>query len=54
MKRVVRSVSVKGARDAVQRAIDAPTAEDAETILAAALRDAVGDAAFLRERPLLA
>jgi len=49
VKRVVRSVSVKHAREAVNRACDANTAEEAETILATALRSAVGDAHFLRD-----
>jgi hypothetical protein len=47
VKRVVRSVSVGAATEAVRRASDAPTAHEAEAILAAALREAVGDAHFL-------
>ncbi len=49
VKRVVRSVSVAHAREAVNRACDASTAEDAEAILSAALRSVVGDAHFLRD-----
>jgi phosphoenolpyruvate-protein phosphotransferase (PTS system enzyme I) len=49
VKRIVRSVSSERAYDAVTRAIDAPTAEDAESILRAELHAAVGDAHFLRE-----
>ncbi|MEX2178646.1 MAG: phosphoenolpyruvate--protein phosphotransferase [Gemmatimonadaceae bacterium] len=44
VKRVVRGVSAARARDAVERAIAAPTAEDAERLLAAELRAALGDA----------
>jgi phosphotransferase system enzyme I (PtsI) len=42
VKRVIRGVSVRQARAAVERAIDAPTAEDAETLLAAELRSLIG------------
>jgi phosphotransferase system enzyme I (PtsI) len=49
VKRVLRSVSAAHARDAVLRACDSSTPEDAEVILLAELRDAVGDAYFLRE-----
>lgn len=49
MKRVVRSVAVANARRAAQAACDAPTAEDAEALLLAELRVAVGDAYFLRD-----
>ena len=49
VKRVVRSVSASGARDAAMRACDAATAEEAEALLLAELRRAVGDAHFLRE-----
>jgi phosphotransferase system enzyme I (PtsI) len=49
VKRVVRSVSVRAARAAVERASDAATAHEAEAILASALREAVGDAHFLRD-----
>ena len=54
VKRVVRSVSAARAREAVTRACDALTAEDAEAILTAELRTALGDARFLRELPTLA
>ncbi|HJQ19176.1 MAG TPA: phosphoenolpyruvate--protein phosphotransferase [Gemmatimonadaceae bacterium] len=54
MKRVVRSVAVDAAREAVIRAADAGTAEQAEAILRDALRAAVGDAYFVRELPSLA
>jgi phosphotransferase system enzyme I (PtsI) len=54
VKRVVRSVSTARAREAVTRACDALTAEEAEAILSAELRTAVGDAYFLRELPTLA
>jgi phosphotransferase system enzyme I (PtsI) len=47
VKRVVRSVSVAGAREAVVRASDAATAQESESILEAALRAAVGDAHYL-------
>ena len=49
VKRVVRSVSVAAAREAVTLACDAATAEEAEILLSAALRAAVGDAHFLRD-----
>lgn len=49
VKRVVRSVSATSARDAALRACDATTAEEAEALLLAELRKAVGDAHFLRE-----
>jgi phosphotransferase system enzyme I (PtsI) len=49
VKRVVRSVSVAAAREAVDRACNAATAHEAEVILSSALRSAVGDAHFLRE-----
>ena len=49
VKRLVRSVSVASARDAVNRAVESSTAEDAEEILVAELRAAVGDAHFVRE-----
>ena len=48
VKRVVRGVSAERAADAVQRAIAAPTAEDAERLLAAELRAALGDATEVR------
>ena len=44
VKRVVRGVSAERARDAVERAIASPTAEDAERLLEAELRTALGDA----------
>ena len=43
VKRVVRGVSQAKARDAAQRACDAATAEDAEAVLLAELRAALGD-----------
>ncbi|MEX2155139.1 MAG: phosphoenolpyruvate--protein phosphotransferase [Gemmatimonadaceae bacterium] len=49
VKRVLRSVSAAHARDAALRACDSSTPEDAEVILLAELREAVGDAYFLRE-----
>jgi phosphoenolpyruvate-protein phosphotransferase (PTS system enzyme I) len=49
VKRVVRSVSVSAARAAAERASDASTAHEAEAILDSALREAVGDAHFLRD-----
>jgi phosphotransferase system enzyme I (PtsI) len=49
VKRVVRSVSAAGAREAADRALNAATAEESEAILAAALRSALGDAHFMRE-----
>jgi len=49
VKRVVRSVSVATAQEAAQRACDASTAEEAEALLAAALRSIVGNAHFLPE-----
>src|SRR5688572_19617287 len=49
VKRVVRSVSAAAARDAAMRACDAATAEEAEALLLAELRKAVGDAHYLRE-----
>jgi phosphotransferase system enzyme I (PtsI) len=49
VKRVIRSVSVANARDAVRRASEADTAEEAEAILMAELKAVVGDAHFLRE-----
>ena len=54
VKNVIRRVSVERARDAVRRAIEANTAEEAETILRKELRAAVGDAYFQRELPSLA
>ncbi|HMC57454.1 MAG TPA: phosphoenolpyruvate--protein phosphotransferase, partial [Gemmatimonadaceae bacterium] len=54
MKRLVRSVSVTGARDAATRAADSHTAEEAEAILRASLHATVGDAHFMRELPSLA
>ena len=48
VKRVVRGVSAARARDAVERAIASPTAEDAEQLLAAELRAAMGDATEVR------
>lgn len=48
VKQVVRRVSFEAARDAVVRACDAPTAEEAEAILSAELKAVVGDAYFLR------
>ncbi|HYC50125.1 MAG TPA: phosphoenolpyruvate--protein phosphotransferase [Gemmatimonadaceae bacterium] len=53
VKRVIRSVSAKAAADAVERAMAALTAEDAEAILSSALREVAGDAHFLRD-PLTA
>ena len=47
VKRVVRSVSVAGAKEAVVRASNAATAAESESILEAALRAAVGDAHYL-------
>jgi phosphotransferase system enzyme I (PtsI) len=47
VKRVVRSVSVAGAKEAVVRASNADTAAESESILEAALRAAVGDAHYL-------
>jgi phosphotransferase system enzyme I (PtsI) len=49
VKRVVRSISVANAGEAAKQACDAATAEEAEAVLSAALRSAVGDAYFLRE-----
>jgi phosphotransferase system enzyme I (PtsI) len=49
VKNVVRRVSITNAREAVERAMKAPTAEDAEAILVQALRSAVGDAYFASE-----
>ncbi len=49
VKRVVRSVAIANARRAALAACDAPTAEDAEQLLLAELRAAVGDAYFLRD-----
>ena len=49
VKRVVRGVSAASARAAAQRACDASTPEEAEALLLAELRKAVGDAHFLRE-----
>lgn len=49
VKRVVRSVSAANARAAVDRAVEAATAEEAEALLSTQLRAAVGDAAFLRD-----
>ena len=49
VKRVVRGVSAAAARDAAMRACDAATAEEAEALLLAELRKAVGDAHFLRD-----
>jgi len=51
MKRVVRSVDARGAREAVTSAMEAGTAEEAEAILRHALHAVVGDAYFLRELP---
>ena len=48
VKRVIRSVSASHARTAVHRAIDADTAEDAETLLSSELRSSLGDVSFLR------
>jgi phosphotransferase system enzyme I (PtsI) len=42
VKRVIRGVSARQAADAVARALDAPTAEDAETLLAGELRALIG------------
>jgi phosphotransferase system enzyme I (PtsI) len=42
VKRVVRGISIQQAREAVARALDAPTAEDAENLLAAELRATIG------------
>ena len=42
VKRVIRGVSARAATDAVKRAIDAPTAEDAENLLAGELRKLIG------------
>ncbi len=47
VKRVLRSVSAANARAAVERALDAGTAEEAEAILMAELRKAVGDGASI-------
>lgn len=47
VKRLVRSVSAAGARAAVERALDAATAEEAESILLTELRSAVGDGASI-------
>jgi phosphotransferase system enzyme I (PtsI) len=49
VKRLVRSVSASAARDAALRACDAPTAEEAEALLLAELRTAIGDAHFMRD-----
>jgi phosphoenolpyruvate-protein phosphotransferase (PTS system enzyme I) len=49
VKRVVRSVSVAAAAEAVRHACDAATAEEAEAILSSALRAVVGDAYYLRD-----
>ena len=49
VKRVVRSVSAKNAKRAVDDACNASTAEDAEAILRKELHAAVGDAHFMRE-----
>jgi phosphotransferase system enzyme I (PtsI) len=49
VKRVVRSVSVENARDAVNKASEASTAEESEALLLAELRAAVGDAYFMRD-----
>ena len=53
VKNVVRRVAIANARHAVERAMRCNTAEEAETILTAALRDAVGEAYFTREMPSL-
>ena len=42
VKRVIRGVSARQAHEAVERAIDAPTAEDAENLLAGELRKLIG------------
>ena len=47
VKRVVRSVSAANARAAVERALNAATAEEAEEILTKELREAVGDGASM-------
>lgn len=47
VKRVLRSVSATHARAAVERALEAGTAEEAEAILMAELRGAVGDGASI-------
>jgi phosphotransferase system enzyme I (PtsI) len=49
VKRVVRSVSAAKAREAALRACDAKTPEEAEALLLAELRAAVGDVYFVRE-----
>ena len=49
VKRVMRSVSLESAREAVDRASEAATAEESEAILKEALRALVGDAYFLRD-----
>ena len=49
VKRVVRSISATKAREAAQRACDARTPEEAESVLLAELRAAVGDVYFVRE-----
>jgi phosphotransferase system enzyme I (PtsI) len=49
VKRVVRSVSVAAARAAVDLAVNAETAEDAEEMLASALRAAVASPHVLRD-----
>jgi phosphotransferase system enzyme I (PtsI) len=49
VKRVVRSVSAAGARQAVDAALGEATAEECEALLAARLREIVGDAWFARE-----
>jgi phosphotransferase system enzyme I (PtsI) len=49
VKRVVRSVSVAAATEAAGRALAAGSAQEAEDILAAALKAAIGDAQFLRD-----
>lgn len=54
MKNVIRRVSVVRARDAVERASAATTAEESEAVLKQELRAAVGDAYFQRELPSLA
>jgi phosphoenolpyruvate-protein phosphotransferase (PTS system enzyme I) len=49
VKRIIRAVSAGSARAAVERAMAAPTAEDAETLLTAELQSAVGEAVFTGE-----
>jgi phosphotransferase system enzyme I (PtsI) len=49
VKRMVRSVDAGAARAAVERAIAAETADDAEALLSSELRNAVGEVAFQAE-----